>query len=105
MEHGPSNVIGLRVRELREKQGLTQEQLTARCQVLGLNITRTALARIETRRRGVADYEAHLLAEALRVPINDLFSARAIPILRRHQNPRGAPVKRRKSPTSKRRPK
>lgn len=100
MEHDPRNIIGLRVRELRDKKELTQEQLTARCQVLGLEITRSALARIESRRRGVADHEVHFLAQALRVPVHELFPEKVEPILRHHQNPDGAARRRKKPKTA-----
>lgn len=93
MDRGPLNVIGARVRKLRLQQGLSQAQLTAKCQIAGLNITRSALARIEARERGVADFEAQLLSLVLKVKISDLFPMRAERLQRRHANPEGRPVK------------
>jgi len=93
MERGPLNVIGSRVRQLRLSQGLSQAQLTAKCQIAGLNITRSALARIETRERGVADFEAHLLALVLKAKISDLFPSRPERLKRLHGNPEGRAIK------------
>lgn len=89
MERAPSNIIGLRVRELRERSDMTQERLTARCQVLGLDITRTALAKIETLTRGVSDHEVFVIAKALRVQIGELFPSKPVTVKRNHPNPKG----------------
>lgn len=72
------NRVGPAVRLLRERQALTQEQLVARCNLLGWDISRGTLAKIESQVRRVTDYEVFWLAEALRVSVNDLFSGSAI---------------------------
>jgi transcriptional regulator with XRE-family HTH domain len=90
MERRPLNVIGHRVRELRKSLGLTQDLLTARCQVVGMSITRSALARIEARQRTVTDFEVHLLAAALKTDLSVLFPPKPVRVQRRPQNPAGA---------------
>jgi transcriptional regulator with XRE-family HTH domain len=70
----PMNLIGPKVRKIRESQGITQEDLTARCNVLGWDISRGTLAKIESQVRRVTDEEAALLARVLRVEIQDLYS-------------------------------
>jgi transcriptional regulator with XRE-family HTH domain len=67
------NVIGPQVRKIRESKNLTQEELAARCNVLGWNISRGTLAKIESQVRGVTDFEVVLLAKALKVKLNDLY--------------------------------
>lgn len=67
------NKIGLQVKHLREYQGLTQEQFAARCNLLGWDISRGTLAKIEARVRRITDEEVFLLSKALKVPINELF--------------------------------
>lgn len=66
---GRCNTSGERVRETRERAGLSQEQLAARIQLAGLNISQKSISRIETGVRVVADYELAYLAEALEVSI------------------------------------
>ncbi len=61
------------VREIREKQGLTQSQLAARCNLLEWDISRSTLAKIESQVRQVTDIEAALLAKALKVRVDDLY--------------------------------
>ena len=67
------NVTGPQIRQLREKQGLTQEELTARCNLAGWDITRSTLAKIESQVRRVTDEEAALFANLLHVDIKKLY--------------------------------
>ncbi|TOK94422.1 helix-turn-helix domain-containing protein, partial [Vibrio parahaemolyticus] len=64
------------VRKLRKEQKLTQEQLSARCNVIGLDISRGTLAKIEAGVRQVIDTEIVQLATALKVEEKDLFPRR-----------------------------
>lgn len=64
---GRCNVCGGRVRDAREKAGLSQEQLAAKVQLNGHALTQKAISRIEAGLRIVPDYEIPLLAEALSV--------------------------------------
>lgn len=66
---GRCNTSGERVKETRERAGLSQEQLAARIQLAGLNISQKSISRIETGVRIVADYELAYLADALDVTI------------------------------------
>ena len=67
------NVIGPKVREIRESKAMTQEQLAARCNLLNWDISRSTLAKIESQVRRVTDEEVALLAKALKVSVNDLY--------------------------------
>ena len=42
------NIAGMQVRAARERAGLSQEQLAARLQLEGLNLSQKAISRIET---------------------------------------------------------
>ncbi|MCR9780065.1 helix-turn-helix domain-containing protein [Vibrio parahaemolyticus] len=68
--------MGAQVRKLRKEQKLTQEQLSARCNVIGLDISRGTLAKIEAGVRQVIDTEIVQLATALKVEEKDLFPRR-----------------------------
>lgn len=52
---------------------MTQEQLTAKLQVLGMKIDRTALSRIENGTRVLSDVEVVCFAYALKVPLDFLY--------------------------------
>ncbi|MGI8430749.1 MAG: helix-turn-helix domain-containing protein, partial [Chthoniobacterales bacterium] len=59
--------------QLRWARGLRQRDLAARLQIIGWNVSRVAVSKIESHLRCVADYELLLLAKALRVNVGDLF--------------------------------
>jgi len=67
------NIIGPQLRRIRYQQGLTQPALTSKCQLLGWDISRESLAKIESQLRGVSDKEILKLAKALRVHFSVLF--------------------------------
>ena len=67
------NIVGTNVRKNRENQGLTQDQLAAKCNLLQWNISRGTLAKIEVKVRRVTDIEVKLLAQALNISIDELF--------------------------------
>ena len=79
----PANVIGAQVRKTRNGLGLTQEQLAARCQLHGLDISRGTLSQIEAQIRCVTDWELSMLAIILRVAIDELYPAEIRKKLRR----------------------
>jgi len=68
--------VGARVREVRKaaKPLITQLDLVARLQSLGLSIDQSGLSKIENGRRPVTDVEVAALAKALKMPIASLFS-------------------------------
>lgn len=63
------NVVGLRVRQARRlaTPRVSQVDLAARLQVLGLRIDQSAVSKIEQGRRSVLDIEVVALAKALKV--------------------------------------
>jgi transcriptional regulator with XRE-family HTH domain len=68
------NVVGPKVKKIRDEKGLTQEELVARCNLLKWEISRSTLAKIESQVRRVTDDEVVLLAKALQINIHDLYS-------------------------------
>lgn len=65
--------VGKKIRCCREKKGFTQEQLSAKLQVEGCDITRSALAKMEVGQRHIYLDEFKLLAEILGVEYSDLL--------------------------------
>ena len=65
--------IGQKIRILRKKAGLSQEQLSAKLQVSGCDITRSTLAKIEVGQRHIYPDEIRLLHLILQVPYEDIF--------------------------------
>lgn len=65
--------IGLNLRRLREYQKLTQEQVSAKLQVQGCDITRSALAKIEVGQRHIYADEVIALRNALSTDYKNIF--------------------------------
>lgn len=68
------NVIGPRIKSIREGLGLTQDQLAARCNLTGWDISRGTLAKMEARVRRITDLEIVKIAKVLKVPVSELFN-------------------------------
>lgn len=65
--------IGKKLRTLRIKKGLTQEQVSAKLQISGCDITRSALAKIEVGQRHIYLDELKAFQEILRFSYDDLL--------------------------------
>ena len=65
--------VGANIRRLREKANITHEQLAARLQVNGCDITRSAVAKIEVGQRHLYPDEIILLKSILKVSYDDIF--------------------------------
>lgn len=72
--HGSKNVIHAQLRRYRELRELTQDQVAAKLQVMGVNIDQQALSRIENNQRMVTDYELACLCRVLQVSPQDLLA-------------------------------
>lgn len=64
---GTKNLIGSKVRELRRQAGLSQEELMAQLQILGMDSERGVIKRIENGTRFVSDVELKLLSQFFQV--------------------------------------
>ena len=67
------NLIGDRLRVLRKKHHLSQQQLSQRLETQAVYICRGSISRIEDKSRTVTDIELMGLAKVLGVKIQDLF--------------------------------
>ena len=67
------NLIGDRLRVLRKKHHLSQQQLSERLEKQAVYICRGSISRIEDKSRTVTDIELMGLAKVLGVKIQDLF--------------------------------
>jgi transcriptional regulator with XRE-family HTH domain len=70
------NLIGkkIRVARLRARPRVSQEELAARLAVRGIYMDRSAIARMETQRRFIRDYEIIKIAACLGVKVSEFFA-------------------------------
>ena len=66
--------VGKNIRDLREKAGMTQELLSAKLQLNGCDITRSAVAKIEVGQRHLYVDEIILIKEILNVSYEEIFA-------------------------------
>lgn len=71
--NGKCNISGQMIRTLREQARMSQEELAAKLQLSGLNVTQKAISRIETGERVVPDYELIYFSKIFGVPVAALL--------------------------------
>lgn len=70
---GDRNIIGARVTEARQAQGMKQIDLLAKLQLAGIDISSPALSLLEGQKRPVSDIELNALASILNVSVDWLL--------------------------------
>ena len=65
--------VGNNIRVLREKAGLTQEMLSAKLQLMGCDVTRSAVAKIEVGQRHLYPDEIILIKNILYTTYDEIF--------------------------------
>ena len=71
--NGENNVCGRKVAEIRKKMGKSQRQLADSLQLLGLDVDKNAIQRIEAGKRFVTDIEILFLCKALKITADELL--------------------------------
>ena len=67
------NIAGKNIKELRKNKKITQDELCARMQVMGYQISRSDISKLENGKRFISDIEILGFSKVLKVPITDLF--------------------------------
>lgn len=65
--------VGNNIRKIRESKGMTQDTLAAKLQLLGCDITRSAVAKIEVGQRHLYPDEIILIRKILNTSFEDIF--------------------------------
>jgi transcriptional regulator with XRE-family HTH domain len=68
-----ANDIGQHLVKLRLRRRMTQEQLAAKLQINGADMSRQVVANIEARRRRVYEHQIRRLVTVLRCSFDELF--------------------------------
>ncbi len=75
-EKGEKNLISGRLRELREKNGLSQRALAGRLQLQGVDMDKNVITRIETNKRYVTDLELRAIVSIFNVSYDFLVEGK-----------------------------
>ncbi|WKV09616.1 helix-turn-helix transcriptional regulator [Thermoanaerobacterium sp. CMT5567-10] len=73
LDNDNRNIIGPRLKAIRLKNKLTQQQLSAKLETMAVYIDRASISKIEQQKRIVTDFELVALAEILKVSPNWLL--------------------------------
>lgn len=73
LELGGKNIVGARVTEARLARGMKQNELLARLQTAGVDLSTPALSLLEGQKRPVSDIELKALADILEVSVDWLL--------------------------------
>lgn len=71
---GVSNVIGPKLKTIRNREGMSQGDLSDLAKQRNLRLSIATICKIEHQQRSVYDYEVKILAEILGVPIDELYN-------------------------------
>lgn len=71
--YGNKNIISARLKELRCKNKMSQNDLAAKMQLMSLNIDQQIISKIENNNRIVTDYELMCLSKIFNVDVNYLL--------------------------------
>ena len=66
--------IGVNIRLIRESKNMTQDELAAKLQIAGCDITRSAIAKIEVGQRHIYPDELLLIKEILHTSFEEIFN-------------------------------
>lgn len=66
-ETGEKNLVGPRLKALRARDGLSQRDLAHHLQLMGMDMDKNVITRIETNKRYVTDLELRALATLFQV--------------------------------------
>lgn len=67
------NIIGGNLKKYRQANNLSQRGFIVKLSLLGLNLDQASLARIETYKREVYDYELLYFSKVLNIKIEELY--------------------------------
>lgn len=71
--NGENNICGKQVAQYRKQLGKSQRELADALQLLGLDVDKNAIQRIESGKRFVTDIEIVYLGQALNVSVTELL--------------------------------
>ena len=67
-----SNISGKIIEKYREDQGISRDELASKLQLLGINIDRTGILRIENNKVILKDFELLAICRILKINYKDL---------------------------------
>ncbi len=73
MDINYDRIVGKKIRDIRTSRNLTQDEFSAKLQINGCDLTRSALAKIEVGQRHIYLDELKIIVNVLKISYNDLL--------------------------------
>lgn len=73
-DDGKNNLCGKNVAKFRNELGISQRKLADKLQILGLDVDKNAIQRIEAGKRFVTDIELYYLCKVFDITYNELLT-------------------------------
>ena len=70
---GKNNICGKNIAKFRKELRISQRELADRLQVIGLDVDKNAIQRMESEQRFITDIEIYYLCQALGKTLDELF--------------------------------
>ncbi len=67
------NIIGTKLKEIRMRNNMTQQELAKEVQEIGFNMTLKEISKIETDKRLVQDFELFAFAQVFNISTDEFF--------------------------------
>ncbi len=67
------NLIGGNLKKIRKRLKVSQQELSAKLELLGVYVCRGSISRIEDFSRTVTDIELFAIAEVLKIQVSELY--------------------------------
>lgn len=67
------NIIGTKLKEIRMRNNMTQQELAKEIQEIGFNMTLKEISKIETDKRLVQDFELFAFAQVFNISTDEFF--------------------------------
>lgn len=71
---GNRNIVGKKIEEKRKKMGLKQKEFLTQLQISGIELSASALSKIEGQHRIVTDKELYAIADVLDISVDSLLN-------------------------------
>ena len=73
-ESGRNNICGVNITKFRKEMRISQRELADRLQLIGLDVDKNAVQRMESGQRFITDIELSYLSRVLGRSLDELFS-------------------------------
>ena len=72
-KNGKNNLCGEKIAELRKNMHISQRELADRLQLIGLDVDKNAVQRMESGQRFITDIECTFLIQVFQCSLDELF--------------------------------